>query len=137
MKRDVEPWSDRNGFKITNYPPYLKGGFFIQQPGSSIPKGTEISIVVTGNVTVYVAIPGNWQINSRSGGYEESLPRNDWKKEMGEISLDWNEHGHLDKIYSKDYRAHTVMTISLPPTTTAKTTAIITVVPICSGNIKS
>ena len=137
MKRDVEPWSDRTGVKITNYPSYLKGGFFIQQPGSSISTGTEISIVVTGNVTIYVAIQE--QINSSSGGYEVSLPKNGWKKEMGKIVLfpHWNKYGYLDGIYSKDYRAHTKMTISLPPITTAETTAIITVVPICSGIIKS
>ena len=134
MKNDTQPWSDQD-YKIIIHPPYLKGGFLIQQQEKIIPKGTEISIVVTGNVTIYVAIQE--QLKQYTGGYEVSLPRNDWKKKNGKIGIDWPFWDwDLTGIYSKDYRTKKKTTILLPPTTTTETTAIITVVPICSGKLK-
>ena len=109
--------------------PYLKGGFFVQQPNMITGKGTEILIVVTGNVRIYVAIH---PFLDRSGGFEISLPRNGWKNETGKIDID--KGVDLTRIYSKLYLTKTEKTISLPPTTTNGTSTIITVVPISSGN---
>ena len=131
MKNDTQPWSDQD-YKITIHPPYLKGGYLIQQP-ETIPKGTNVSIVVTGNVTIYVAI----QLTQQTGGYEVSLPGDGWEMKNGKIGLGEVAKWDLDltTIYSKDYRTKTKTQIFLPPTTTTETYMIITVVPICSGNL--
>lgn len=128
MQNNAVAWSNAT-FKIASYPPYLKGGFFIQQPIVITGKGTEISIVVTGNVKIYVSIQ---LFLDRSGGFEISLPRNGWKNETGKIEIDFGLD--LTRIYSKLYLTKKEKTISLPPTTTNETSTIITVVSISSGN---
>ena len=128
MQNNAVAWSDA-AFKIASHPPYLKGGFFVQQPNVITGKGTEILIVVTGNVRIYVAIQS---LLDRSGGFEISLPRNGWKNETGKIGID--KGLDLTRIYSKLYLTKTEKTISLPLTTTDGTSTIITVVSIPSGN---
>ena len=133
MQNGVLPWSDAI-YKILSHPPYLKGSFFIQQPYVISRKGMEVSIVVTGKVKIYVAIPPYIQDFQRTGGFEISLPKSGWKKETGKIAVDTGYD--LSEIYSKYYGTYTEQTISLPPITTEKTNMIITVVSICSGNNK-
>ena len=132
MQKGVLPWT--NNYKIRSHPPYLKGGFFIQQPYEISRKGEKISIVVTGKVKIYVAIPAYIQDFQRTGGFELSLPKSGWKRETGRIAID--EGYDLSHIYSKQYGTNTEQTISLPSITTEKTIMIITVVSICSGNNK-
>ena len=136
MNNHAHPWTDHD-YKIDIHPPYLKGGYLIQQP-EKIPEGTEVSIVVTGNVTIYVALQGPRWVER--GGYEISLPRDGWEMKNGKISPNWGldmRDWDLTTIYSKDYRTNKKRTILLPPTTTTASYMIITVVPICSGNIKA
>ena len=87
-----------------------------------------MKIEVTGQATVYVAVDNE---SYSDGGYKESLPRNGWETEIGEINLDIDMFT-LNLIFSKSLNDKEAQ-IVLPKTTTQRTLMLIIVVSICPG----
>ena len=133
MESGEKPWTNQDS-DITNYPKFLKGGFFVQKPYKWSSMGTNISIVVSGKAIIYVAIEKD-PVEATTGGYEISLPKAGWKNEVGEIEVTRNAGASikLGQIFSKTSRFNVEKTYVLPPITTSNTILLISTVPICSG----
>ena len=127
LKKGAVFWADSDKLYVTNYPKYLKEGFFLQHEKIKIVKDTGITIEVTGKAKVYVA-SSTWY---GDGGYDESLPRNGWETEIGEINLDIDMFT-LNLIFSKSLNDKETQ-IVLPKTTTQRTLMLVIVVSICPG----
>ena len=123
MENGAFPWLDRQ-YKITEFSPYLRNGYFIQQPYENVSIGTEIFVTVTGPATIYVSTyGGTWD-----GGYSTSLPDASWIKGEGQVSTSGPQ---LYNVFSRIL--YGASTLALPGTTTNKTVMLIVVVPYCSG----
>lgn len=122
FEMDAFVWYDRTN-KVTSYPNYLDGGYFIQHCCKCFGEGSVLSVSVSGAATVYIAVESN-----RNGGFTTSLPNNGWTSEDGQVTYSNNP---LQNIYS--YQKSSAGTITLPATTTAQTVMMIIVVSNCEG----
>ena len=125
LKKGAIIWDTRDDLTITNFPTYLKEGFFIKN-SVEIDENEFMKIEVTGQVTVYVAIDKE---PYDDGGYKESLPRHGWEKETGEINVA-NGVFILSPIFSKSLNKGKEV---LLPETTCRANILIIVVSNCPG----
>ena len=124
VAKDNVIWNDHND-RINGFPTILYGGFYIQQP-FRISKGEIITIETTGPAIIYIV----FERGARGGGFQSSLPSDEFIREIGEIKTASSSQD-LSMIFSRKFDSE--ITHSLPATTTQKTVMLIIVKPYCTG----